>query len=356
MTGSESRDQSTELAARVRAASAAAEALEIVGGASKRFLGRAAGGTPLAVGAHTGIVSYEPTELVITARGGTPLAELRQTLAEHEQMLAFEPPAFGPAATIGGTVACGLSGPRRPWAGALRDFVLGVKILNGRGEILHFGGQVMKNVAGYDLSRLMAGAMGTLGVLLEVSLKVLPRPSTEWSLGFELDPAAAVARVNAWSGRPLPLSGACHDGTRLRIRLSGTANGVATAARRLGGERLDTDAFWDELREQRLPFFAGERPLWRLSLPPAAEPAALDGAELCDWGGAQRWLRSDTDAAKIRAAAARLGGQATLFRHGDRHTSVYHPLPPALMVIHQRLKAALDPNGILNPGRLYPEL
>ncbi len=349
-------DRSEALAERVRAAAAAGEALEIVGGASKRFLGRTPRGAALEVAGHRGICSYEPTELVVTARAGTPLAELEQALAAERQMLPFEPPHLGAAATVGGTVACALSGPRRPWAGALRDYVLGVRVLTGRGEVLGFGGQVMKNVAGYDLSRLMAGSMGTLAVILEVSFKVLPQPACEATLAFDLDAAEALRRVSEWGGKPHPLSAACHDGERLRVRLSGTPGGVETACRRLGGERLEEPGFWEALREQRLAFFAGEGPLWRVSLPPAAAPLEVEAPQLIDWGGALRWLRGELDGERLRAAAAAAGGHAALFRGGDRDGEVHHPLPAALLAVHRRLKEAFDPQGILNPGRLYRDL
>jgi glycolate oxidase FAD binding subunit len=271
-------------------------------------------------------------------------------------MLAFEPPGFGPRATLGGTIACGLSGPRRPYAGAARDFVLGVKMLNGKGEILRFGGEVMKNVAGYDLSRLLTGSLGTLGVILEVSLKVLPRPVLERTLAFSMDQARAIDTVNRWAGRPLPISATAFDGERLLVRLSGTESGVESAARDLGGETPDTgNAFWNTLNEQTLAFFQRPGPLWRLSVPPTTAPMDLPGQWFLEWGGAQRWLSSDAPAAMIREATDAVAGHATLFRHGDRQGEVFHPLPPALLNLHRRLKQSFDPAGIFNPGRLYPE-
>ncbi len=329
--------------------------IQIQGSGSKSFYGRSCRGQPLSLAGQRGDISYEPTELVITACAGTPLAEIEAILAEQGQMLAFEPPHFGPNATLGGTIACGLSGPRRPYAGAARDFVLGVQCLNGKGEILRFGGQVMKNVAGYDVSRLMCGALGTLGMLLEISLKVLPRPETEITLSFETEAAQALERMNTLAAEPLPLSAACFTGEQLYLRLSGTGAGVTAARRELGGEALDHgERFWEDLREQRLDFFAGDAPLWRLSVPPATEPLALLGDWLLDWGGAQRWLcAQETDAAEIRRAAATVGGHGMLFRGGDRTGEVFHPLPPALMALHRRLKHAFDPQGIFNPGRMY---
>jgi len=341
----------------VSAAAAGHTALAIEGGGSKRFLGRGVAGQPLPVGAHRGIIDYTPSELVISARAGTPLAELEATLAAEGQMLAFEPPHFGAAATLGGTIACGLSGPRRPYAGAARDFVLGVNCINGQGDYLRFGGQVMKNVAGYDLSRTLTGSFGTLAVLLDVHLKVLPRPEREITLLQPCTVAEAITRCNHWAGQPLPLSGACHFDHQLLIRLSGTARGVAAAARTVGGEQLDDSTrFWHHLREHRLPYFNTTLPLWRLSVPPASAPLALDAACLLDWGGAQRWLATDLPADQVRNAAQTAGGHATLWRGGDRSGELFQPLPPALLALHRRLKQTFDPAGILNPGRLYAAL
>jgi glycolate oxidase FAD binding subunit len=348
-------DLTSELQARVRDAAERGTPLAIRGGGSKAFYGRAVQGEPLEVAGHRGVVSYEPTELVITARAGTPLAEVEALLAGRGQMLPFEPPHFGGQATIGGMVAAGLSGPARPWAGAVRDAVLGVKILNGRGEILSFGGQVMKNVAGYDLSRLMAGALGTLGVILEVSLKVLPRPARMTTLVQELDAAGAARHLAAWGRQPLPISATLHQEDRLYIRLSGTALGVAAAQKTIGGEAADA-GIWEDLREQRLDFFQTGLPLWRLSLPAAAGRLDLPGDSLSEWGGALRWLKTGLPAAKVRAAAAVAGGHATLFRGHDGQGEVFRPLSPVLMGLHQRLKQSLDPRGILNPGRMYAGL
>lgn len=349
-------DAGAELEERLRRAAAAGTPLDIVGGASKAFLGRMTQSEAFPVSAHRGVVAYEPTELVITARAGTPLTEIETLLSSSGQMLAFEPPHFGATATLGGTVAAALSGPRRAYAGAVRDFVLGVKMLNGEGRLLSFGGQVMKNVAGYDVPRLMVGAMGTLGVLLEVSLKVLPVPAESASLGFTMDAAAAIEQMNAWAGAPLPLSGAYHENNRLTIRLAGTTGGVAQAVERLGGDVLEDTGCWRALREQQLEFFDTRMPLWRLSVPPATPPLALPGDTLMDWGGALRWLKSDASGEVIRSAAAGAGGHAMLFRNGDRRAEIYQPLSPALLGLHQRLKASFDPKGVLNRGRMYADL
>ena len=350
-------DWTERLRDRSLAAAADGTPLAIAGGGTKDFLGRITQAERFDVSGHRGIVSYEPTELVLSARGGTPLAEVTAALAEQGQMLAFEPPSFGEGATIGGTIAAGLSGPARPYAGAARDFVLGTRVLNGKGEVLRFGGEVMKNVAGYDVSRLMTGAFGTLGVLLEVSLKVLPRPAVVRTLAFDVSAAEAIDRCNAWAAKPFPITGACHDGKRLHLRLAGTEGGVAAAAGALGGETNDGDAFWAALREHTLPFFTRPGPpLWRVSVPPGAKLAGPDGDIFIDWGGALRWLRTDAPAAEVRAAATAAGGHAALFRGGDRAGEVFHPLAPAVRKLHERLKSAFDPAGIFNRGRMYEGL
>lgn len=349
--------ESKDIQAIVRAASAEGTPLQIHGGNTKAFYGRKPTGQPLDVSDHAGIISYEPTELVVTARAGSRLQDIESTLSESDQMLAFEPPHFGEGATLGGTVASGLSGPARPYAGAVRDFMLGVVCINGEGEHLSFGGQVMKNVAGYDVSRLMAGAMGTLGVMLELSLKVLPKPTCELTLVFSLDAATAIANMATWAVQPLPISAACHDGEILRVRLSGSESGVNAAHRKIGGEEVaDGESYWQALREHRLPYFSTEQPLWRLSVPATTPATSTDDQWMLDWGGAQRWCISDIPAEMIRQQASSVGGHAILFRGGDRTSEVFHPLPPPLVTLHRRLKDAFDPKRILNPGRLYRDL
>lgn len=344
-------------------ASLARRPLQLRGGGSKDWYGQAPQGAVFDTRRYAGITVYEPSELVITARCGTPLAEIERTLAAHGQMLAFEPPHFGADATLGGMVASGLSGPRRASAGAVRDFVLGTVLMNGHGEILHFGGQVMKNVAGYDVSRLLAGSLGVLGLILEVSLKVMPRPAADCSLSFEMAQEPAIECMNRWSGQPLPMVASAWCDGQLHVRLAGAQAAVAAAQSTLGGERMqDADRFWHALREQTHAFFAGDAPLWRLSLPATTPPFAVPGApeathaQLIEWGGAQRWLRGDLDPPSLRAAVARLGGHAALFRGGDKRLGVFHPLAPAVARIHRRLKTAFDPAGIFNPGRMYVEL
>ncbi len=303
----------------------------------------------------SGIIAYEPTELFITVCAGTPVREIETLLAEHGQMLAFEPPHYGNDATIGGIIATGLSGPRRPYTGSVRDYVLGIKCLTGLGEVLNFGGQVMKNVAGYDVSRLMTGALGTLGILLEVTLKVWPKPEQELTLSGNMDFDHAIRSMNTWAGKPLPLSAACYDGERLRVRLSGKSSAVTAAAKQLP---LDTEPadYWNKLREQQHAFFNDAKSLWRLSVPATTGPMNLSGDWLLDWGGAQRWLKTEETDVKVRECATSAGGHAVLFRGGDRQGNVFQPLPPVLMQLHLSLKQKFDPDRILNRGRLYPDL
>ncbi len=341
---------------RVIKALADGSALIIQGGGSKSFYGRQTSGEHLDISGHTGILAYEPTELVFTARAGTSLAAIEAALDEQGQMLAFEPPHFGANATLGGMVACGLSGPRRAFAGSVRDAVLGVKLINGKAEIVSFGGQVMKNVAGFDLSRLMVGAMGTLGVLLEISLKVLPKPEAEASLCFDMTANEALAAMNRWAGQHWPFSAACYDGQRVIIRLSGSEAAIATSRQKLGGEALpDAQAFWASLREQTHPFFQDGQNLWRLSLPPATPLSTLYGPCFIDWGGALRWVKTELPIESVFTEALRLGGHSSLFRSSSVKDQVFQPLPEPLKALHIRLKHAFDPKGIFNPGRLYQE-
>jgi glycolate oxidase FAD binding subunit len=351
-------DALTALAEAIRAAAADGRALRIRGGGTKDFYGQSLAGDILDTRGYAGIVAYDPTELVVTVRGGTPLAELEATLLDNGQMLAFEPPHFDPGATVGGAIAAGLAGPRRAAAGAVRDFVLGVRILDGRGQDLTFGGQVMKNVAGYDVSRVMAGALGTLGVIAEASLKVLPVPVAQATLRFEMPEDRALEAVNRWAGRPLPISATAYADGDLGIRLSGAAAAVRAAREKLGGTPVEPERaarFWDGIRDQGDPFFAGAEPLWRLSAPSATPPLGLEGRTLIEWGGALRWLKSNAEARTVREAAARAGGHATLFRGGEKAVGVFHPLAPAVATIHRRLKAEFDPRGVLNRGRMYPD-
>jgi glycolate oxidase FAD binding subunit len=342
----------------IRAASRE-QPLRIRGGGSKDFLGGPLDGHVLDVGAYRGIVAYDPAELVITVRCGTPLADVEATLAEQGQMLGFEPPHFGPGATVGGCIASGLSGPRRMQAGAVRDFLLGIKLLDGAGEVCNFGGRVMKNVAGFDVSRMLAGSFGTLGVILEASLKVLPLPVVETTLRFSMDQGQALDSLNRWAGLPLPISASAWCDGQLRLRLSGSTASVAAARASLGGDSVDkaeADAWWAGLREQHAVFFSGPAPLWRLSLPSTAPPFPL-GEGLVEWGGSQRWLRGSHLLQDIREQAAKAGGHATLFRgatEAQRVAGVFHPLAPALLTIHRHVVDALDQRGVFSTSRLFP--
>jgi len=341
-------------------------ALCIAGGNSKHFYGHPVSAEALVVSGHHGVLNYEPTELVITVRAGTPLADIEKLLDHHGQILPFEPPAFGESATIGGTLACNFSGPRRAYAGAARDFLLGCKIINGKGEILTFGGEVMKNVAGYDVSRLMAGAMGTLGVLLEVSLKVLPKAELESTQLFHCSSAEALDMMHSWSQTPLPLSATSFHDSVLRVRLSGATKAVKAAVQTIGGDSTeDADQYWQQLKEQQLDFFTSDKPLWRISIASDNDSFAGDSGHdendfLFEWGGALRWLKSEAPAEVMQKAAADVDGHAVLFRNSTQKNlfqpSIFQPLPPGLLRIHKNLKQAFDPANILNPGKLYPEL
>jgi glycolate oxidase FAD binding subunit len=350
-----------DITERVRQAASTGTPLRIRGGGSKDFYGQSLQGEVLDTRGLRGIVSYEPSELVVTVRAGTPLAELENTLAEQGQYLPFEPPHFaqdGALATVGGMVAAGLNGPARASVGAVRDYVLGVQMLNGKAELLTFGGQVMKNVAGYDVSRLLAGSLGTLGLIVEVSLKVLPRAVAEATLVFECDEARALQQLNAWGALPLPVNASgWHEGA-LMVRLRGAQAAVAAAKKIMGGQVLD-DAparqLWNALREQSAPFFqlAEGEALMRLSVPDTAPPLGL-GPTLIEWGGAQRWHKLPL-AATQQGIPAGLPGHATLFRGGDKRQGVFTPLAAPLDRITRELKQQFDPAGIFNRGRLYPD-
>jgi glycolate oxidase FAD binding subunit len=338
-----------EIAARIREASTAGAALRLLGGGTKSFLVGASPGTALSLAAYRGIIAYQPSELVIEVRAGTPLAEVEQLLARHGQQLAFEPPRFGPASTIGGVISAGLSGPARPYGGAVRDHVLGVSLLDASGTVLRFGGRVMKNVAGYDVSRLVVGAWGTLGPLVEIAVRAAPRPEQVLSLVWAADVAHALSRMNELARQAWPLAGACFDGARLRLRLAGTRAALTAAVDALRPESIDEDLqYWDALRDFRLPFFAVDRPLWRLAVPPAAAHLALPGDSLIDWGGAQRWLKTEAGAADVHAAARRAGGYAQPFFAADaaRHA----PLSVTQKALQARIRAVFDPVGLFNPG------
>lgn len=330
--------------------------LEIKGGGSKQFYGKLPQGQLLSTSAHQGIISYHPSELVLTARTGSKLSDIEAVLAEHGQMLAFEPPHFSSTATLGGAIACGFSGARRPFTGAARDFVLGCKIINGKAQVLSFGGEVMKNVAGYDVSRLMAGAMGTLGLLLEISLKVLPKPEIECTQMLQLNTDAALKKMATLASQSLPLSGLSFDGVNLYIRLSGAENAVNAACQKVGGERLNNpDVFWHSCHEQTHSYFNQANDLWRLSVPPATPEIALTGEWFYEWGGAQRWLKTSESKTTLFALATKLDGHATLFRSKERSAGIFQPLPAGLKKLNRNLKSAFDPDGLFNPYRISEE-
>ena len=345
--------------------------LDIRGGGTKTFYGGLAQGLVLHTRGLAGISSYEPSELVITARGGTLLAEVEAALSEKGQCLPFEPPRFGDAAdasarggTVGGMVAAGLAGPARVSVGGVRDYVLGATLLNGRGELLSFGGQVMKNVAGYDVSRALAGSLGVLGVICEVSLKVLPLPPATLTLRLEADQASAIRRLNEWGGQPLPLNASAWWDGMLVLRLSGAAAAVRSAQEKIGGEVVEAGlaaTFWTGLRDHRDEFFIGAAKavesgaaLWRLSVPATAPPLKLSGEQLLEWGGAQRWICTSAAAGVLREAAQAVGGHAVLFRGHDKSAGTFAPLAPAVARIQRELQRAFDPDGVFNPGRLLP--
>lgn len=361
MPGNQNRTQ--ELQDHIRDAIKNKYMLNIVGGNTKGFYGNnnaASHNTQtLETRIHSGVISYEPSELVITARAGTPLAEIEKLLMENNQELPFEPPHFGEHATIGGVVASGLSGPRRPYSGSVRDYLLGVRIINGQGEIVSFGGQVMKNVAGYDVSRLMAGALGTLGLLLEVSLKVLPKSQYETTLMLPGEKQSALSLMNTLNQSPLPVSALMFDNDNLYIRLSGAESAVKAAEQDISEQAaihtvINQDKFWNQVNEQTHHFFESDKPLWRLSLPYTAD-VNIDEPCLVDWGGAQYWFHSEKTSAEIYHLARRQGGHATLFRSQCQRER-FMPVEGKLKQLQVNLKTQFDPYGIFNYGRLYSDL
>ena len=350
-----------EIIERIQTALAQEQPLRIRGNGSKDFYGGLLAGALLDISRHQGIVAYEPTEFYLTARAGTSLAEIESLLADQRQMLAFEPPSFG-GATLGGCVASGLSGPRRMQAGAVRDFVLGVSLIDGRGQVLRFGGQVMKNVAGYDVSRLMAGSLGCLGVMSEITVKLLPQPPAEATLLFECEQGRAISLMNAWGAQPLPISATFWFDGQLWLRLSGAHAAVASARQRLGGElQGEGSIFWQAIKEQKHPAFAATS-LWRVAVPSKTAPLAHRGMRAIEWGGGVRWFAGEEeveDGALLREQVWQAGGHVTLFRAPESvrcREGTFSPLSPGLLALHRRLKNVFDPQGIFNPGRMYAEL
>lgn len=337
----------------IRSAATSKAPLRVRGSGSKDFYGLHLDGDILDTRTYSGIVEYEPTELVFTARAGTPLREVQAVLAENRQALPFEPPHFGNDATFGGCIAAGFSGPRRPYQGSARDFVLGIRMLNSGGEDLRFGGQVMKNVAGYDVSRLVTGSFGTLGLILEISVKVLPGPEFEQTLRFDMDETHAIETMNRWAGQPLPLSATCYYDNSLHVRLSGAALAVSAAQKKLGGDAIDGDAFWYSVREHTHPFFADVKSLWRLSLNSSTGPLAL-GPTLIEWNGSLRWISGAGELDRMHAAAVKAGGHATLFRASDKPGAIQQ-LDAGLLTLNKKIKQALDPDSIFGPRRLHAD-
>lgn len=336
----------------IRAAIDANSPLCIQGNGSKRFYGNTCSASPLTTSGHQGIISYQPEELVVTARAGTSIREIQATLAEKGQVLAFEPPDFAPGGTLGGMIAAGFSGPARPWRGSLRDALLGISLINGKGESLKLGGEVIKNVAGYDASRLMAGAFGSLGLIVEASVRTIPAPEMTVTRAISMDAASGLLEMQRIGRSPLPVSGAAwHQGTTY-LRFSGNSAGVQAAIAQIGGKTIENNEFWDTLNNHQLTFFR-DQPVWRLSLPPATAHLDLPGDQLIDWGGAQRWLIADEHDASIPAIASNNGGHAVIFRGGEPRPQT---LPDSLARLHQNLKNAFDPQRIFNPERVYQDL
>jgi len=344
-----------ELRTQISAVAASGAEIEIIGGGSKRFYGESIEALPIDVSAHSGIVDYDPAELVITLRAGCKLAEVEALLTEQRQMFGFEPPRFGADSTIGGMVASGLAGPRRAYAGSIRDFVLGVKLLDGRGQVLQFGGRVIKNVAGFDVSRLMVGALGTLGIILEVSIRVVPLFETELTLAYEHESADQHIRwVNELGSEPYPITASLwHDG-RSQLRLSGSEQGVRHAAALLGGDSIE--AGWVEVKEQQLDFFDSAEPLSRVSLPPATPDLLPGNPQLIEWGGARRWLCGEVDVAALRDQLAGASGSLCAFRRHAADVPRFHPLSAEMLKLQRNIKSSFDPAGIFNRGKLYPGL
>lgn len=352
-------DISNDLVEQVRQANTDKSTLFISAGGSKLFYGNKPHGEKLDVTQHTGIIEYQPSELVVTVRSGTLLSDLKAELKANNQILAFEPPQHSDTSTIGGVIACGLSGPRRVACGSARDFVLGTTIINGKGEKLRFGGQVMKNVAGYDASRLMVGAQGTLGVLLDISLKILPLSETEESICIQIERDLAIKQLQSWITSGLPVSASCHHNNTLFMRLGSTSSAVKQAKKIIrqqhASEEINND-FWSSLCNQTHEFFSDSTNLWRCSHLPSSRFYEEDSETLLEWNGALRWIKTGNS---LHTIAAESGGHACRYPvggSGETHDDLFQPLPAPLLKIHQNLKRAFDPSHILNPGRQYHDI
>ncbi len=354
MTAIKQHDLEQTLQEQIRESVANAQPLQIVGNGSKAFYGNASKGEYLKVSEHSGVIDYDPAELVITLRGGCKLHEVEALLAEQGQMFGFEPPHFSEQASIGGMVASGLCGPRRSYAGGIRDYILGIKIIDGRGDILSFGGRVIKNVAGFDVSRFMVGTMGTLGALLEVSLRVIPKFETEQTLVFQHASAEQhIQWINELAGQPLPISASLWHQQQSLVRLSGSEQGVSNAVKKTGGEKA-TD-IWPSLREQSHVFYEGQSHIARISLPPTTQ-FQLDQDQLIEWGGAQRWLVGDNDYPVLRERLQHFGGSLCVYRGASEAVPAFQPLDELLLALQRNLKSKFDPARIFNRGRFYPGL
>ncbi len=349
-------DLKADVSSQIRDAYASKQPLRIEAGNSKRFYGREVQGNTLSLLNHSGIIEYESSELYITARSGTPLNEIEQKIASDQQMLPFEPPHFGSAATLGGTIATGLAGPRRISHGSVRDCVLGVEIINGKGEALQFGGKVLKNVAGYDVSRLMCGAMGTLGVLMSITLRLTPTPMCEQTILLSLKDSQAILKMNELANTPIPITATFYDGHDLYFRISGSLSAVEKCTETISGDVIDeNNIFWTNIREHAHEFFLTKLPIWRLSVPANSPPLNLEGDYVMEWNGALRWYATDASPLVVRTEAKRVGGHACLFR-GSNTEDIFHPLDRTIQLINRKLKQPFDPAGILNPGKMYAEI
>ncbi len=342
------------LCASIQQANATQQALQIQGGGSKSFYGNEISANTLDVSNNIGIIAYEPSELFITARNGTLLAEIEATLDANNQVLPFEPPHFSPNATLGGAVASGLSGPRRPFSSSLRDCMLGVHIVNGKGEYLEFGGQVMKNVAGYDASRLMCGAFGTLGVLTQISLKVAPKPQAEITLALSINQSEALNKMNAWTQTQLPISATYFNNDVLHVRIAGLEKSVEKICNQIGGEKISSsEKFWASVKNHQSDFFQAEKSLWRIIAPNNTPPLSINGETCIEWNGGLRWIKSTEDAQHIRNQCQAFKGYVSLFKADSKPNDCLAEINPDLKKLHLNIKSAFDPNRILNPGRMY---